>query len=123
MVQGSHLQETLLLRECSTAELIRPAQCKFPSPSCIFTQGSAVLVFKAPLRLRLTSNGTLHGLIPVNRETRTSASSFPLRYCSRILSAALCGFSRAERATEKSLRTPSVAKKRVSPRAIGSTVA
>src|ERR1700737_1075506 len=123
VMQRSHLHETLLLAERSTAEFIRPAQCAFASPGRIFTQGSAVLIFKSRARLRLASNRDLHGLIPVNRETRTSASSFPLRYCSRILSAALCGFSRAERVTEKSLRTPSVAKKSVSPRTIGSTVA
>src|SRR6267378_4882574 len=87
----------------------------------IFTQGRAVLVFKTRARPRLASNRDLHGLIPVNRETRTSASSVPLRYCSRILPAALCGFSREERVAEKSLRTPSVAKKSVSPCAIGST--
>src|SRR5216683_1869304 len=57
-----------------------------------------------------------------DRSTRTSASSFPLRCRTRILSAALCGFSRAERVTEKSLRTPSVAKKSVSPFTTGSTV-
>src|SRR5712692_3872339 len=123
MMQGSYLYETLLLAESSTPEFIRPTQCGFASPGRIFTQGSAVLVFKTRARLRLAPNRDLHGLIPVNRETRTSASSVPLRYCSRILSAALCGFSRAERVTEKSLRTPSVAKKSVSPRTIGSTVA
>src|SRR5712664_2597715 len=123
MMQGSHLNETLLLGERSTAEFIRPAQCGFASAGRIFTQRRAVLVFKTRARLRLASNRDLHGLIPVSRETRTSASSFPLRYCSRILSAALCGFSRAERVTEKSLRTPSVAKKSASPRTIGSTVA
>src|SRR6266852_8503277 len=123
MMQGGHLHKALSLSECPTAEFIRATQCGFASPGRIFTQGRAVLVFKTRLRLRLASSCDLHGLIPVNRETRTSASSFPLRYCSRILSAALCGFSRAERVTEKSLRTPSVAKKSVSPCTIGSTVA
>src|SRR5260370_27755750 len=123
MVSRSHLHETLLLGERSTPEFVRQAQCWFASPGRKFTQRRAVLVFKTRVRLRLASNCDLHGLIPVNRETRTSASSFPLRYCSRILSAALCGFSRAERVTEKSLRTPSVAKKSVSPRTIGSTAA
>src|SRR5229473_7324071 len=108
MMQGSYLHETLLLGESSTPEFIRPTQCGFASPGRILTQRRAVLVCKTRTRLRLASNRDLHGLIPVNRETRTSASSFPLRYCSRILSAALCGFSRAERVTEKSLRTPSV---------------
>src|SRR5712692_783492 len=123
MMQGSYLHETLLLGERSTAEFIRPAQCGFASAGRIFTQRRAVLVFKTRIRLRLPSYCNLHGLIPINRTARTSASSFPLRYCSRILSAALCGFSRAERLTEKSLRTPSVAKKSVSPCTIGSTAA
>src|SRR5579863_3339097 len=122
-MKRGNLHETLLLGERPTAELIRPAQRGFASPGRIVTQGSAVLVFKTHVRIRPASSRDLHGLVPVNRATRTSASSFPLRYCSRIRSAALCGFSRAERVAEKSLRTPSVAKKRVSPCATGSTVA
>src|SRR6266852_1919303 len=123
MMQGSHLHETLSLGQRSTAEFIRPTQCGFASGGRIFTQRRPVLVCEICVRLRLPSNCGLHGLIPVNRATKMSASSFPLPSCSRILSAALCGFSRAERLTEKSLRTPSVAKKSVSPRTIGSTVA
>src|SRR5260370_22185353 len=123
VMQGSHLHETLLLGERPTPEFIRPAQCGFASPGRIFAQGRQVLVFKTRRWLRLTSNCALHGLIPVNRATSASASSFPVRYCARILSAALCGFSRAERVAEKSLRTPSVTKRSVSPRTIGITAA
>src|SRR5437660_12192025 len=114
MMQGSHLDETLLLVKRSTAELVRPAQRELASPCRIFTQGRAVFVFKIRLRAGLASNCGLHGLIPVIRVTRTSASSLPLRYCSRILSAALCRFSPAERDTGKSLRSQSVAKTSVS---------
>src|SRR5229473_165059 len=123
MMQGSHFHQALLFGEGPAAEFIGAAQRGFAPAGRVFLQARAVLVFKTLLRLRLASNGALHGLIPVKRVIRTSASSFPLRYCSRILSAALWGFSRAERVTEKSLRTPSVAKKSVSPRTIGSTVA
>ena len=60
MMQGSHLHETLLLGERSTAEFIRATQCGFASPCRILTQGRAVLVFKARLRLRLASSCDLH---------------------------------------------------------------
>src|SRR5229473_6459759 len=80
VMQGCHFHETLLLGERPAAEFIRPAQCGFASSGRIFTQGRAVLLVKTRMRLRLAWNGDLHGLFPIKRETRTSASSFPLRY-------------------------------------------
>src|SRR5260370_18507506 len=122
MVQESHFHQALLLREGSTAQFISSTQCRFAPASHIFLQARAVLIFKTLLRLGLASNGALHGLIPVKRVIKTSASSFPLRYCSRILSAALCGFSFEERLSGKSFRTPSAANKSGYPRSISHTV-
>src|SRR5260370_3903187 len=109
MVHRGEVQEAFPFSDGSTPEFIRPAQRGLASPRGIFTQQRRVFVFKTCLRPSLASCSYLHGRIPVNRETRTSASSLPLLQSCRILSAALCRFAIELSVSVKPLRLPSVA--------------
>src|ERR1700722_13220239 len=122
VMQRSQLHHAQLLLKCPAPQFIGLAQSHFAAPCRIFAQGRAIL-FLEILQSPLPSRRGLHGLIPVSRATSTSESSVRLRYWFRILSAALCGFSRALRPVEKSLWIPSVAKTTASPCETGSTLA
>src|SRR5215831_12166252 len=110
VMQGRNFHETLLLVDCAAPKLIHFAQHGLPSSRGIFAQQGGVFLFKGHWHAGLCSSSHLHLFTPVNRAAKTSASSLPLRYCPRILSAALCGFSSVVMLLAKSLCTPSVAK-------------
>src|SRR5229473_2083815 len=123
MVQRCDFHQALLLRDGAPPELVGTAQSGLSATPGIFTKCRAILFFKSWRRLLLPYDRGLHVGIPVSRTTNTSASSFPRQYPSRILSAALCGDSNAERLSANSPRIPSVTKTSVSPFATGSTAA
>lgn len=88
MMDRAYLHQTFSLRDGVAPEpgftripVVIEQRCPvLPLEGCRF-------LFRHPL------GSSLHGRTPVNRATRTSASSVPLPYRSRILSAARCGAS------------------------------
>src|ERR1700676_3646714 len=123
MMQGSDFHEALFLADGAAPQVVSAAQCGLATTLGIFTKHRTIFFLKSWWQLRLPFGYRLHARTPVNRTTKTSASSFPLLCCLRIFSAARCGDSRAERPSTNSPRIPSVTKTRVSPFAIGSTAA
>src|ERR1700675_810397 len=123
MVQGSDFHEALFLADGAAPQVVSAAQGGLATTLGTFTKRRTIFFLKSRWQLRLAFGSRLHAQIPVSRTTKTSASSFPRPCCLRMLSAARCGDSKAERPSTNSLRIPSVTKTRVSPFAIGSTAA
>src|SRR5580704_7449557 len=123
MVQGSDSHEALVLADGAAPQVVSAAQGGLAATLGVFTKRGAIFFLKSWWQLRLPFGFLLHAQIPVSRTTKTSASSYPRPWCLRILSAARCGDSRAERPSTNSPRIPSVTKTRVSPFRIGSTAA
>src|SRR5580692_5253073 len=123
MMQGSDFHEALFLPDGAASEVVSAAQRGLATTPGVFTKRGPILFSKSGWQLRLPFGCRLHVRTPVNRTTKASASSFPRLYCLRILSAARCGDSRAERPSTNSPRIPSVTKTRVSHFATGSTAA
>src|ERR1700676_1671553 len=123
MVQGSDFHEALFLADGAAPQFVGAAQRSLAATLSVFTKRGKIFFFKSSWQLLLSFGSRLHAQIPVSRTTKTSASSFPRPCCLRILSAARCGDSKAERPSTNSPRIPSVAKTRVSPFRIGRTAA
>src|ERR1700758_5859502 len=115
MVNGNQLDETCAFGKRLPAEVAGTTERRFLAGSKKGLKQSGVRNAKARGLRRFYSGMGLHARFTSRRTAKTSASSFPLRYLSKILSAALCGFSLAERLSTKPLRTPSVEKNKVSP--------
>src|SRR5437773_2805986 len=60
VMQGSYLDETLVLVKRPTPELVRPAQREFAATARIFIERRTVFVFKIRVWLRLASNCAFH---------------------------------------------------------------
>src|SRR5882724_1090562 len=123
MVKGRNLHQALAFHDGAAPEFVSAPKRGFAWIFEVTQKRRAIALLEACGRFRRRLTSDFHERIPVNRATSTSASSLPLRKRSRILSAARCGASRADRFSKKLLRTPSVTKNRVSPCATGSTVA
>src|ERR1700722_1571480 len=123
VVQGSDFHEAPFLADGAAPQIVSAAQCGLAATLVVFTKRGTIFFLKSCRQLRLPFGGRLHAQTPVSRTTKTSASSSPRPCCLRILSAARCGASKAERPSTNSPRIPSVTKTRVSPFPIGSTAA
>src|SRR5580700_1168576 len=123
MVQGSDFHEAFFLANGAASQIVSAAQGGLATTLGVFTKRGTIFFLKRRRQLRVPFVCRLHAQIPVSRTTKTSASSFPRPCCLRILSAARCGDSKAERPSTNSPRIPSVTKTRVSPFRIGSTAA
>src|SRR5229473_1780921 len=123
MMHGRDFHEALFLGDGAPPQLISAAQRGLAAMLRVFTKRQTIFFVERSRRPRFLFGFRFHLQIPVSRATSTSASSFPRQCCLRILSAALCGDSSAERPSANSPRTPSVTNTRVSPLATGSTAA
>ena len=123
MMQGGDFHEALFLGDGAPPQFVRAAQRTLATILDVFPKRGTIFLFKSRRQLYLSFGSRLHARTPVSRTTKTSASSFPRPCCLRILSAARCGDSMAERLSTNSPRIPSVTKTSVSPFATGSTAA
>src|SRR5215469_11360350 len=123
VMNRDQLEQALAFGNGASSEFVRTPQYSFASTHRIVTERRGIFSFEFQVFLTFPSEFWFHRRIPVMRKASTRASSLWLQKVFMILSAALCGFSRAERVLVKSVRMPSVAKTSKSPCDTGSTAA